>query len=70
MSSPQAFSIKLAKVTAACGHKAVSVDPELELYNDQSGTMCFIMSNHGDDLKFAGPQDMAFLTAMNGCNIL
>ena len=52
--APQAFSVKLAKVTAACGLRALSVDPELEVYHDQSGTLCFIMSKHVDDLKFAG----------------
>ena len=42
--APQAFSLKLGAVTAACGMKSVSVDPELEVLHDSDGTLVFIMS--------------------------
>ena len=51
--APQAFSLKLSKVTEACGLKPVSVDPELVAYH-RNGALVFIMSKHVDDLKFAG----------------
>ena len=39
--APQAFSLKLGRVTAACGMKPVSVDPELEVLHGQDGTLQF-----------------------------
>ena len=44
----------MAAVTAACGMKPISVDPELEVLHGPDGTLQFIMSKHVDDLKSAG----------------
>ena len=51
--APQAFSLKLRGVTRECGLKAILLDSEL-LVLHQGGRLCFIMSVHVDDLKFAG----------------
>jgi len=52
--APQCFSLRLKRVTEACGLKQALLDSELLFRHDQQGNLIFVMSIHVDDLKFAG----------------
>ena len=56
--APQAFSMKLRSVTAACNLTPSLLDSELLMKHSPSGRLLFVMSVHVDDLKFAGEPEV------------